>query len=103
MKVGSRPTIEKNRAIHNPDVSKITDPYIRISLELQRHFGLRREESLKIKPHLADQGNKLLLLGAWCKGNRSREIPICTEEQRRWLDEAKLLTWQRRLLIDSRI
>ena len=83
----------KNRAIVNPDISKITDPYVRVSLELQRHFGLRREESLKIKPHLADQEYKLVLLGAWCKGNRNREIPIRTAEQRRWLDEAKLLAW----------
>ena len=30
-----------------------------ISLELQRVFGLRREESLKIKPHIADKGDKL--------------------------------------------
>ena len=31
------------------------------------------------------------MLGSWCKGNRSREIPIRTEEQRRCLDQAKLL------------
>src|SRR5262249_40372114 len=53
-----------------------------------------REESLKIKPHLADQEHTLVLLGTWCKGNRSREIPIRTAEQRRWLDEAKLLAWR---------
>ena len=94
LQIGSRHTGPlKNKAIVNPDISKITDPYVRISLELQRHFGLRREESLKIKPHLADQEHKLVLLGAWCKGNRSREIPIRTAEQRRWLDEAKLLAW----------
>ncbi len=94
LQVGSRYAKSvKNRAIVNPDISKITDPYVRISLELQRHFGLRREESLKIKPHLADQEYKLVLLGAWCKGNRHREIPIHTAEQRRWLDEAKLLAW----------
>jgi site-specific recombinase XerD len=95
LQIGSRHTEPlKNKAIVNPDISKITDPYVRISLELQRHFGLRREESLKIKPHLADQEHKLVLLGAWCKGNRSREIPIRTAEQRRWLDEAKLLAWR---------
>lgn len=94
LQIGSRHKESlKNKAIFNPDISKITDPYVRISLELQRHFGLRREESLKIKPHLADQEHKLVLLGAWCKGNRPREIPIRTPEQRRWLDEAKLLAW----------
>ncbi len=94
LQVGSRYAQPvKNRAIVNPDISKITDPYVRVSLELQRHFGLRREESLKIKPHLADQEYKLVLLGSWCKGNRNREVPIRTAEQRRWLDEAKLLAW----------
>ncbi len=94
LQIGSRHVEPaKNRAIVNPDISKIIDPYVRVSLELQRHFGLRREESLKIKPHLADQEHKLVLLGTWCKGNRPREIPIRTAEQRRWLDEAKLLAW----------
>lgn len=79
----------KNRAVVNPDLSSIMNPAIRISLELQRHFGLRREESLKIKPIMADRGDHLSLLGSWCKGNRPREIPIRTEEQRYWLDEAK--------------
>ena len=79
----------KNRAIVDPNFSSITHPAIRISLELQHHFGLRREESLKIKPLMADQGDHLSLLGSWCKGNRPREIPIRTEEQRYWLDEAK--------------
>lgn len=79
----------RNRAIVNPDLSSITNPSIRISLELQRHFGLRREESLKIKPIMADRGDHLSLLGSWCKGNRPRDIPIRTEEQRYWLEEAK--------------
>lgn len=83
-----------SRAIINPDLSGIKNPYVRVSLELQRHFGLRREESLKIRPFLADQGHKLVLLGAWCKGNRGREIQIRTDAQRQWLDEAKKLAWR---------
>ncbi len=79
----------RNRAIYAADFSKITDPHVKISLELQRVFGLRREESIKIKPHMADQGGKLLLQGSWCKGNRQREVPIRTEEQRHWLEQAK--------------
>lgn len=81
----------RNRALHHPDFSKITNPYIRISLELQRVFGLRREESLKIKPWQADKGDYLSLQDSWCKGGRSRDIPIRTEEQRYWLNEAKNL------------
>jgi site-specific recombinase XerC len=81
-----KPTV--NRAIHQPDFSKIHDPYIKISLELQRVFGLRREEALKIKPYMADKGDKLELLPTWCKGGRGRTVPIRTEEQRYWLDQA---------------
>jgi hypothetical protein len=78
-----------NKALYHPDFSKISNPYIKVSLELQRVFGLRREESLKIKPHLADKSDKLELLPTWCKGGRGRNIPIKTEEQRYWLDQAK--------------
>ncbi len=78
-----------NKALYNPDFSKITNPYIKISLELQRVFGLRREESIKIKPHVADKGDKLELMPTWCKGGRGRIIPIRTEEQRYWLEQAK--------------
>ena len=80
-----------NRAIINPDFSKITHPHIKLSLELQRVFGLRREESLKIKPYLADKGDLLELSPSWCKGGRGRRIPIRTEEQRYWLEQAKAL------------
>lgn len=80
-----------NRAIYNPDFSKISNKYVRISLELQRVFGLRREESLKIKPWLADRGEYLYLQPSWCKGGRDRDVPIRTEEQRYWLDQAKAL------------
>ncbi len=78
-----------NRALFNPDFEKISHPHLRVSLELQRLFGLRREESLKIKPHLADNGDELKLQGFWCKGGRARNVPILTEEQRYWLERAK--------------
>jgi site-specific recombinase XerC len=80
-----------NRAVNNPDFSKISNPYIAVSLQLQRVFGLRREESLKIKPHMADKGEKLELLSSWCKGGRERSVPIRTEEQRYWLEQAKII------------
>jgi len=90
--IGKRCYVPKrNRAIYNPDFSGITNQHIRISLELQRVFGLRREESMKIKPHLADKGNRIELLPTWCKGGRSRIVPVRTEEQRFWLEQAKEL------------
>jgi integrase len=62
-----------------------------MSLRLQEAFGLRREESIKIRPAWADQGNVLRLKDSWTKGGRYREIPIGTETQRAVLDEAKRL------------
>ena len=62
-----------------------------MSLELQRVFGLRREECLKIKPHMADKKTHLELLPSWCKGGRGRLVPIRTEEQHYWLDRSKEL------------
>jgi site-specific recombinase XerC len=93
--IGRRQSVGiQNRAVFNPDLTGITDPGVRISLELQRCFGLRREESLKIKPMIADRGEQLVLLGSWCKGNRPRKIPIRTPEQQYWLNEAKQFVQQ---------
>lgn len=78
-----------NRALYNPDFSGVNNVNLKVSLELQRVFGLRREESLKIRPHLADKQDKLELLPSWCKGGRGRTLPIRTEEQRYWLERAK--------------
>ena len=73
------------------DMGRITNPMVRMSLELQRAFGLRREESLKIRPAWADREYRLVLQGSWTKGGRPREIPIRTEEQRELLERAKAL------------
>lgn len=92
MQIGNRVyTPNRNRAIHNADFKKIKNKHVLISLQLQRLFGLRREESLKIQPHAADKGDRLELLPTWCKGGRGRVIPIRTEEQRFWLAQAKKL------------
>ena len=73
------------------DMDKIKSPHVRMSLEMQRAFGLRREESLKIQPAWADRGNKLVLQGSWTKGGRPREIPIRTKEQQQVVERAKAL------------
>ena len=81
--------VSKARELTAGDLSKITDPYTRMSLQLQAAFGLRRGESIKIRPEWADRRDKLVLKDTWTKGGRAREIPIRNEEQRRILDEAK--------------
>lgn len=73
------------------DLDRVRDAHIRVSLELQRAFGLRREECLKFQPHVADRGDRLVLKASWCKGGRAREIPIRTASQRDVLNEAHRL------------
>ena len=72
-------------------LARITDPYTQMSLKLGSVFGLRRKESIMIRPAWADRGDRLVLKDSWTKGRREREIPIRNAEQRRVLDEAKLL------------
>lgn len=82
--------ISKARELKEIQLDKIVDPYTRISLKFQAAFGLRREESLKLRPGQADQGDRLSLKASWCKGRKARDIPILTLEQRQLLDEAKV-------------
>ena len=81
----------KARELTDAQLAKVNDPYCVMSLQLQAAFGLRREESLKIRPDQADQGNVLHLQASWCKDDRAREIPIRSEEQRQLLDAATVL------------
>ena len=72
-------------------LERVTCPYVAVSLKLQRAFGLRREEAMKIQPEWADRGDHLVLKASWCKGGRERVVPIRSEAQRAVLDEAKAL------------
>jgi len=82
---------DKSMLFTDTKLNQIEDAHVRISAELLREFGLRREEAMKIIPSKADQGNTLHLQASWCKGGREREIPILTESQRVALDKAKEL------------
>lgn len=86
----------------DPRVSAIPDERIQASLVLQREFGLRREESMKIQPASADRGDRLVLQGSWTKGGREREVPIRTESQRLALDQAHRLAGSRSLIPEDR-
>ena len=72
-------------------LERVECPYVAMSLKLQREFGMRREEAVKIQPERAHQGDKLVLKNTWCKGKRERVLDIRTEAQRAVLEEAKLL------------
>ncbi len=90
--------VSKARELTAADLDKVSDPYSRISLALQAAFGLRRAESIKIRPTWADRGDRLVLKASWTKGGREREIPIRTDAQRRVLDEAKAYVVNRSLI-----
>lgn len=79
---------------------RITNDYTRMSLLLQAHFGLRREESIKFVPSYADRGDFLHLKGSWTKGGKPRVIPIQTIEQRQLLNDIRTKVG-RGSLIDS--
>ena len=77
--------------LSDSELSRITDRYSAMSLHLPTAFGLRRGKSIKIRPEWADRDNYLALKDTWTKGGRAHEIPICNDEQRQVLDEAKAL------------
>ncbi|WP_446027548.1 phage integrase N-terminal domain-containing protein [Lelliottia amnigena] len=72
-------------------MDRVQDVYVRMSLQLQQAFGLRREESIKFQPSYADRGDHIVLKGSWTKGGRERTIPLCTQAQRDILDQAHQL------------
>ncbi len=83
--------VSQSRHLTSGDLARITDPYTHLSLKLQAAFGLRREESIKIRPAWADGGDRLTLKASWAKGGRPREIPIRNAQQRQVLNEAREL------------
>ena len=76
----------KAKTFDTPDLEKISDPHIRLSLQLQKAFGLRREEAIKFQPGFADRGEHILLKASWTKGGKERTVPIRNTEQRALLD-----------------
>ncbi|MFY1877895.1 integrase domain-containing protein [Achromobacter xylosoxidans] len=72
-------------------LEQVTDVHVRMSLQLQAAFGLRREEAIKFQPSYADRGDHIALKGSWTKGGRERIVPITTAEQRDVLHAAHRL------------
>ncbi len=60
---------------------------MQLAIKLQMAFGLRLEESLKIRVSEADKDNCLVMQPSWCKGGRARTIPLTHPRQRDLLDE----------------
>tara|TARA_R110002073_G_scaffold5341_1_gene33000 strand:- start:933 stop:1799 length:867 start_codon:yes stop_codon:yes gene_type:complete len=77
--------------VDDDTLSGVKDDHVRMSLELQRAFGLRREEAIKFMPGYADQGDHIRLKASWTKGGKARQVPILTQGQRTVLDRANRL------------
>jgi len=92
----------KAKSVTQDQLEKVKDEHVRMSLQLQQAFGLRREEAMKIRPFIADQGDHLLLQASWTKGGRERIVPIRTEQQRGVLDRAHRLAGRGSLIPSDR-
>lgn len=90
-----------NKAIHNIDLSTCTDPHIRLSLEGQALFGLRREESMKFTLSEALHYNTIHIKPSWTKGGVGRILEITNSEQQKWLDKIARLVNPGESLIPS--
>ena len=84
--------VNKAREATLESLERIRNEHVRLSVEMQRQFGLRREEAMKIQVAWADRGTYLMLKGSWTKGGRKRSIPVRTEAQRNLLERVKQLT-----------
>jgi len=81
--------VSKAHTLDADKLAAVSDPNTALSLRLQEAFGLRREESIKLRAAWADRGDVLHLKASWTKGGKEREIPIRTAEQRMLLQEIK--------------
>ncbi len=92
----------KAKTVTSEQLEKVRDEHVRMSLELQQAFGLRREEAMKFQPSFADHGDHLVLKASWTKGGRERIIPIRTDEQREVLNRARRLAGHGSLIPSNR-
>jgi integrase len=94
--------ISKAQSVIEADLDRVRDLHVRMSLELQQAFGLRREEAIKFQPSFADRGDHIVLKPTWTKGGKSREIPIRSENQRSILNRTHKLAGKGSLIPSSR-
>ncbi len=78
----------KAKTVTQSQLDKVRDDHVRMSLELQQAFGLRREEVITFQPRFAEQGDHIVLKANWTKGGKEWAIPVRTKEQRDVLNRA---------------
>lgn len=83
----------KAQRLDHDTLENIGHERLRVSVELQQAFGLRREEALKFQPDYATRSSSdsIDLKASWCKGGRARTIPITSEYQLEVLAKAKAI------------
>lgn len=87
-------TNESKACVVAPEaLARIKDKRLRVSIELQLAFGLRRKECLLFQPAyaMAVGPDKIQLKASWTKGGRWRVLPIRTAYQREVLARAAAL------------
>jgi len=94
--------VSKAQTVTVPDLERVRDLHVRMSLELQQAFGLRREEAIKFQPGFADQGDHIALKASWTKGGKPRVIPVRSETQRSVLDRVRQFAGNGSLIPSSR-
>jgi len=92
----------KAKSVSATQLEKVRDQHVRMSLELQQAFGLRREEAIKFMPSYADQGDHIVLKPSWTKGGKARTLPIRKPEQREVLDRTHKLAGKGSLIPSHR-
>ena len=93
---------DKSAVLDAEKLARVSDAHVRMSLELQAAFGLRREEAIKFTPAYADRGDRVRIKASWAKGGRAREVPVRNEHQRAVLDAARRLAGGRSLIPGGR-
>jgi integrase len=88
----------KAQTLDRTRLEMVTNPRVRLCLELQEAFGLRREEAIKFQPGFSDRDTALVLKDSTTKGGRGRTIPIRTEAQRELVDRAHALAGEGSLI-----
>lgn len=92
--IGNRVYVQeqgKQISLDPEKLAQIKDAHLRLSLEMQALFGLRREEAMKFQPAYAVRDHHIHLKPSWTKGGRARDIPIRTTAQRELLERVRQL------------
>jgi hypothetical protein len=94
--------VSKAQKLPEAALRAVSDPHVKMSLELQQAFGLRREEAIKFIPSYADQGDHIRLKASWTKGGKERKVPILNQSQREVLDRAHQLAGRKSLIPEEK-